>query len=65
MNNLSILKFIPGTCFWFNPELLLKYKLWEFYDYFDPDISKDYIYQQVPHSIERLIGLIITNKIKI
>ena len=50
--------YIPGTCFWFDPNVLTKNKLWELYKYLPENDVNDSIYQQTPHALSRLICIL-------
>ena len=50
--------FIPGTCFWFDPSVIIKNRLWELYSYLPEDHVNDSIYQQTPHALKRLICIL-------
>ena len=50
--------FIPGACFWFDPSVIIKNRLWELYNYLPEGNVNDSIYQQTPHALTRLICIL-------
>lgn len=50
--------YVPGACFWLDPKVIIKHKLWEFYNYLPEGDVKDTVYQQTPHALKRLICLL-------
>lgn len=53
----KMITLVSESCYWVDPNIIYKHKLWEFYDDME-DPQSDIVYQQLPQAVSSLISIL-------